>query len=115
MPLLDISEETYQKIKEQLKEEELVDINAMEDFIGKKVFIRTVTYHTIGEVVKQVGFLLQLKNASWVADSGSQLADFLKAGISESSEIEPVGECWVNADSIVDMFLWKHKLPDKQQ
>jgi len=67
---IEISEETWEKIKDQVSEDEVVEIDTLEDFIGKKFFIRTVTYHLVGEVVKIVGRFFQLKNASWVADSG---------------------------------------------
>ncbi len=29
--------------------------------------------------------------------------------------VEPVGEGWVNVNSITDMFPWKHKLPEEQK
>lgn len=81
---------------------------------GDKVFVRTVTYHLIGEVestvvVEGVSFV-KLAQASWVADSGrfhTALAD------GTLNEVEPVGEAWVNLASITDMFPWKHALPTK--
>jgi hypothetical protein len=108
---IEISDDTYELIKDQLSEEESVDVSSLEDFVGQKLFIRTVTYHLVGEVVKKVGNLFELKNASWVADSG-RFMNAIKDG--ELSEVEPVGKCWVNTASIVDIFPWKHALPTKQ-
>lgn len=105
-----VSDETYESIKHQLGESDF-EISAMEDFIGKKMFIRTVTYHLIGEVEKQIGQFWKLKNASWVADSG-RFMNAIKEGALD--EVEPVGDCLVNLQSVVDMFPWNHKLPTKQ-
>lgn len=102
------------KIKDQISEDEVVDVSSLEDFVGKKLFIRTVTYHMVGEVEKVVGKFFQLKNASWVADSG-RFHDALKNGFPSNAEIEPTTQAWLNTDSIVDMFVWKHDLPKKQQ
>jgi hypothetical protein len=99
---LEISDETYEKIKEQLSADELV---------GQKLFIRTVTYHMTGKVVKRMGAFIQLEDAAWIADSG-RFSDAIKNG--DLSEVEPVGTAWVNLSSVVDFFPWKHKLPTKQ-
>lgn len=79
---------------------------------GDKVFIRTVTFHQVGEVVEveqlnDVGFL-KLKNASWVADSG-RFSKAIETG--ELNEVEYVGEAAVNTAAIVDVFPWAHELP----
>ena len=37
----------------------------------------------------------------------------IKDGILD--EVEPVGQMWVNSQSIVDIFPWKHSLPTKQK
>lgn len=33
----------------------------------------------------------------------------------ELSEVEPVGDAFINLDTIVDFFPWKHKLPSVQK
>jgi len=109
---IQISEETWDKIKDQLGEEDSIEVNSYEDFVGKKFFIRTVTYHLVGEVTKQVGDFLELKNASWIADSG-RFMNAIKSGT--LSEVEPVGIAFVNLKAITDFFPWKHKLPDSQK
>lgn len=108
---LEISDETYEKIKDQLTSEELTEINKLDDFVGKKLFIRTVTYHLTGEVVKRIGNFIQLKKAAWIADSG-RFMEAIKNGTLD--EVEPVGEAWVNLNAVTDMFPWKHKLPETQ-
>jgi hypothetical protein len=81
----------------------------MEEFVGQKLFIRTVTYHLVGKVERVLGGgVLELSEASWVADSGR----FNKAiGEGTLSEVEVVGQAFVNMASITDFFPWKHELP----
>ena len=112
MKTINISEETYEKIKEQLTEDEKVDINSLQDFVGKKFFFRTVTYHIVGKVVKVFGYQLQLEDASWIADSG-RFMNAIKDG--ELNEVEPVGDWFVNLQSCTDYGIWKHKLPKVQK
>jgi hypothetical protein len=109
---IEISDESYEKIKDQLLADELIDISTLDELVGQKLFIRTVTYHMTGKVVKRLGTFIQLETAAWVADSG-RFSNALKTG--ELSEVEPVGTMWVNLDSVVDFFLWKHKLPTIQK
>lgn len=112
MKTLHISDETYAKIKEQLQADELVDISNLDDLVGQKLFIRTVTFHLVGKVKKWMGAFIQLEDASWVADSG-RFMNAIKDGT--LNEVEPVGIAWVNLSSVVDFFPWKHSLPDKQK
>jgi hypothetical protein len=107
-----ISDESFELIKEQLNEEERFDVNELKDFVGKKFFIRTVTYHLVGEVKKIVGNFFVLENASWIADSG-RFMEAIKKGI--LNEVEPVGDALVNINSITDIFPWIHKLPSEQK
>ena len=109
---IEISDETFERIKDQLDEDELVEVDDLEDFVGKKLFIRTVTYHLVGKVVKKIANFIELKYASWVADSG-RFMGAIKDG--ELDEVEPVGSAWVNLNSVTDMFPWRHKLPKKQK
>ncbi len=74
-----------------------------------------MTYHCLGEVVKRIGNLLELRDASWVADTG-RFMQFIKNGeLSSQAEVEPVGKMWVNMSAIVDIFPWKAKLPKDQR
>ena len=112
--VLEVSDETWLKIKDQVEAEGGKEINGFEDLVGEKIFFRTVTYHTVGEVKKVVGRFVQLKNASWIPDTG-RFHDFIKSGIQDSTEIEPVGEQFLNMDTVVDFFFWQHPLPNKQK
>jgi len=107
-----VSEETYEAFKEQLSADETVDVSSLDDLVGKKLFIRTVTYHMTGKVTKRMGAFLQLEDAAWIADSG-RFSDALGKG--ELDEVEPVGNAWINLSSVVDFFPWKHELPTEKK
>ena len=110
MRRLEISDETYEKIKDQLTEAEKADLTCYNDMIGKRYFLRTVTYHVVGEVIGVFGTFIQLKNASWVADSGRFMDAILNGNL---NEVEPIKNIvWnVNMSTVVDFGLWKHPLP----
>lgn len=112
MKTVTISDELYSELEEQLCSDGATDISSYSDFVGKKLFIRTVTYHMIGKVKAVNGTLIELSDASWVADSG-RFMNAIKTGT--LNEVEPVGKCWVNASAIVDIFLWAHNLPQEQK
>jgi hypothetical protein len=109
---LEMSDETYERIKSQLAEDEKIDISSYDDIIGRNFFFRTVTYHLVGKVTKRIGNFFQLENASWIADSG-RFMNCIKNG--ELKEVEPVGTAFVNLESVTDMFPWKHALPKDQK
>jgi hypothetical protein len=110
---LEVSDEVWEKIKEVVNSDtESFELNDIDDFIGKKLFIRTVTYHMTGKVKARIGNFFHLTNAAWIADSG-RFMNAIKKG--ELNEVEPVGEAMININSIVDMFLWKHSLPEEQK
>lgn len=112
---IEISDETFEKIKDQLSEDERVELDNLDDLVGKNFFFRTVTYHLLGKVVKKIGKWVQLEEAVWVGDSG-RFMDFIKKGIiSERAELEPVGTVFVNLDTVTDFFPWKHKIPKEQK
>jgi hypothetical protein len=114
MKTLNISDETYELIKNQLGVEEKISISSLEDFVGKKFFIRMVTYHLVGRITKVMANLFVMEDSSWVADSGG-FSDAIKKGLGENAEIEPVGQSIININAIVDMFPYNHSLPTKQQ
>lgn len=108
---LEISDETYEKIKEQLSIGDR-EVNTYEDLVGGKYYFRTVTYHLTGEVKKIVGRFAYLRNAAWIADSGSFMGAIKDGTL---NEVEPVGDAFVNLDTVTDFFPWKHKLPSEQK
>ena len=101
---VEVSDEQYSALLEEVRKE----INDYQDLVGEKWFFRTVTYHCVGEVKKIVGRFAHLKTASWIADSG-KFSTAIKDGT--LSEIEFVGEMFVNLDTVVDFFPWTHSLP----
>ena len=107
-----VNEEMLERIKTESGKQIIDDIKSYEDLIGKSWFIRTVTYHQVGRIVKIVGNFFQMESASWVADSG-RFMQAMKTG--ELKEIEPVGTSFVAIGSIVDFFPWKHELPTQQK
>lgn len=109
---IEISDETYEKLKVQLGEDSYKDITSLQDMMGEKFFFRTVTYHLTGRVKKVMGSILELENAAWIADSG-RFMEAIKEG--KLNEVEPVGRAFINVNSLVDFFPWKHALPDKQK
>ncbi len=112
MPTLEVNDETLELRKEQLGLDSFKEVNTYEDLIGGKYFFRTVTYFTVGEVKKVVGRFVYLKNASVVFDTG-RFMDAIKNG--SLNEVEPVGESFVNLDTVVDFFPWEHSLPKDQK
>ena len=115
MPTIEVSEETLGKLKEQFAGEFIdIDINSLEDMKDQKWFFRTVTVYLLGRVKKQVGKFIVLEDASWIADT-KRFSNFIKDGISEDVEVEPVGRVMLNIDSVVDAYQWQHQLPTKQQ
>ena len=111
---IEVSDETFELIKDKLGEIEKVDISSLDELVGKKIFVRTVTYHLLGEVTKVVGNLVFMENASWVADS-KRFSEFVKGKISDDAEIEYVGDYFFNIQSVTDGCFWKGKLPNKTQ
>ena len=109
---IEVSDETYEKIKDQLTQEESKEINSYDDLIGQKYFFRTVTYHWVGRVTKRIGGFLKLEQSSWIADSG-RFMTAIKDGL--LSEVEPVGVSYVSIDSLTDFIPWKHALPMEQK
>lgn len=109
---IEISDETFEKLKDQLGVGEFKEINELKDMIGKKFFFRTVTYHLTGKVKKVIGSILELEDAAWIADSG-RFSDALKTG--KLNEVEPCGVAFINVSSLTDFFPWKHSLPTEQK
>jgi hypothetical protein len=103
--------EIYDSIKDQLKGDDL-EISSYDDLIGNKFFFRTVTYHLVGKVTRVIGHILQLENASWIADSG-RFMNAIKEGTLK--EVEPVGTAFINLETCCDFFPWKHDLPNIQK
>ena len=111
MRTIEVEDDVYEKIKKQLGADSFKDLSSLEDMVGEKYFFRTVTYHMTGRVKKVIGSILELENASWIADSG-RFMNAIKEG--KLNEVEPVGRAYINIQTVVDFFPWKHPLPEKQ-
>ena len=112
MRTIQISEETFDRIKDQISSDDVYELDSYDDLIGKKFFFRTVTYHLVGRVAKRIGNVFELSDASWVADSG-RFMQAIKEG--KLSEVEPVGQAFLNMQSVTDFFPWHHDLPNQQE
>jgi hypothetical protein len=112
MKHLEISDETYEKIKDQLSESECIDLSSLDDLVGKKWFFRAVPFHLIGKVTKRIGDILELEDACWVADSG-RFMQAIKEG--KLSEVELTGKAFINLKAVCDFYPWRHKLPKEQK
>jgi hypothetical protein len=78
--------------------------------IGEKYFIRTVTFHMLGEITEIQDPWVRLAHASWIADSGS-FGEAIKRGVLAESEY--VGEAFVNLTTATDVIPWRHELPNR--
>ena len=104
---VEVSDEQYEAL---LNDVDAREVKSYQDLVGESYFFRTVTYHLIGEVKQVVGRFVHLKKASIVFDSGN-FSTAIKAGT--LTEVEYVGEAFVNLDSVTDFFPWKHSLSSK--
>lgn len=81
--------------------------------IGKCYLFRTVTYHSIGRVVKITDLDIELEDASWVASSG-RYSTALEKGKLEENEMIPEGQPhFLMVAAIVDYDVWNHPVPVK--
>lgn len=78
-------------------------------YVGRNVFVRTVTHHHTGRLVHADASFLTLADAAWIADDG-RFHTALASG--KLNEVEPFpGECLVNVGAIIDVCEWFHELP----
>jgi hypothetical protein len=88
-------------------------MNPWTQWLGKKVYVQTVTYHYTGQVVELVGDESAiLEDAAWIADTG-RFAQAMETG--EYDEIEPIPlPIQLNYGSVV-MITTSVTLPRKQK
>ena len=90
---------------------------------SQAVFVRTVTFHYVGRIVNVSHDhvtgrqqWLTLERASWIADTGARMSEFLRRGPVEAGggrteyEMYPSGVV-INADAIVDIAPIAGELP----
>jgi hypothetical protein len=82
--------------------------------VGKNYFLRTVTHHYTGRLVKVTAKELVLEEAAWVADDG-RFHDALRDG--KFNEVEPYYEeqVIINRGALIDAVVWQHALPKVQK
>ena len=78
--------------------------------VGEAVFIRTVTMHYTGRLVRVTAGELVLTDAAWIADSGRFHTALAKGTLNEV-EPYPDGEVIVSRDGVIDVSRWLHALP----
>lgn len=78
--------------------------------VGEAVFIRAVTFHYTGRLVRVTAGELVLTEAAWIADDGRS-ANALATGILDEIEPYPDGEVIVLRGVVSDVCRWPHALP----
>jgi len=79
--------------------------------IGKNYFIRTVTHHLTGKLVRVTSKELVLESAAWIADDG-RFHDALKNGtLNEVEPFPPTLEVIVGRGALIDAVEWRFDLP----
>lgn len=84
--------------------------------VGKNYFIRTVTLHFTGKLVKVTPQELVLVDAAWIADTG-RFSNFVKGDLRISVEIEPFPDkqrVIIGRGALIDAIEWNHPLPREQ-
>jgi hypothetical protein len=81
--------------------------------IGRKYFIRTLSYHYVGLLIGLTDTRLVLEQASWVADSG-RFGEALKSGGLDEVECYPT-QVFINRGVVVDESEWVHDLPTESK
>lgn len=74
--------------------------------VGETYLVRDGVDNWVGEVTAIFANVVEMKNASWVAESG-RLSVFVATGKAEGMEIEPVGAVGIHWRTYI---VWPHKL-----
>lgn len=82
--------------------------------VGLNYFIRTVTHHYTGKLVKVTLKELVLEDAAWIADDG-RFYDVLRTGNFNEIEPFPDGEVIIGRGAILDAHTIPYALPRNQK
>jgi hypothetical protein len=74
--------------------------------IGENYFVRTVTHHLTGRLLKVTQQELVVEDAAWIADDG-RFSEAMKTGNFSEVEPYPDGELIIGRGSIIDAFKIK--------
>lgn len=81
--------------------------------VGQNYFIRTVTHHYTGRLIKVTPKELVLQDVAWIADDG-RFMNAIKDGTLK--EIEPYqDDVVIGRGAILDATIWRHPLPREQK
>lgn len=78
--------------------------------VGENVFIRSVTYHYTGKLVRVTANELVITDAAWIGNSG-RFAAALASGTLDEVEPYPDGDVVVPRSCVTDVCRWLHPLP----
>ena len=98
---IEVSDETFKKIKDQLGEEEIEEIESLEELVGKTYLFQCARYIYYGKVKSINSTYIELTKASIIYDTGE-----LKAS-SASDKQELPSNVFVLRNAIES--LWKPK------
>lgn len=85
----------------------------LDAYIGKNVFVRTVTHHYTGRLAAADAQFITLEEAAWIADDG-RFTQALASGTLSEVEVYP-GTCLVGVGTVLDLSEWLHDLPRSQK
>lgn len=88
--------------------------NPYTKYIGKAVFIRTITMYYLGRLEKVYESELVLSECSWIADTG-RWYDALKNGTAKEVEPYPCEEVIIGRGAILDVCEWTKDLLREQK
>lgn len=109
---IEINGESY-TLTSSIEKREFVNDNESILQLGTCYYVRTVTNHFTGRLIKFDDNFMVFEDACWIADSG-RWADALKTG--KLSEVEPYpGNVIVFRGAGCDMSEWLHDLPSEQK
>lgn len=78
--------------------------------VGEAYFVRTVTHHLVGKLVKVTPAELVLVDAAWVADDGRFHEAIAKGTVAEVEPYPDGAEVIVGRGSLIDATRWQHAL-----
>ena len=79
--------------------------------VGENYFIRTVTYHFTGRLIRVTPSELVLVDAAWIADAGRFSECMAKGSVNEVEPFPDGLEVIVGRGSLIDAARWTHPLP----
>ena len=96
---LEISDETYEKIKDQLLEEEAIEVNSMEELVGNKFAFQCARYIYFGKVKKVNSVFIELGDAQTVFET----CEYSNTSASDAQDM-PKGKLFLKRQSIEAIY-----------